>query len=592
MKIEAMPAEKAARAGGRPGSEALQHRLAVAFVGALVVVTTLSLTVFETARRALASSRLVAPAHEVLQVMNGVEGALVTAQSAVRGFVITGDEVYLRDRDNALSSLESRVQRLRDLAAGNDSQRRRWQALRDRPHSRSHRGNGAGGGAAARRADAGGGTGQRLRRRLGHRACGPFRADVHVRLSRHPPPGRAGLQAERGAAQPHRGSGSGQPGARGLQLLRVPRPPVAAARDRRFFEDAHRGLRRTAGRRGQAPPRRGSREQPENGAAHRRPARILASRQEAARLLRHRHDGARGRGLPGAAHGRPGGLARVRSRSAAERLGRCRDAAAGPGESPLECAQVRSQGPRPAHRSPGLGRGRPERLLREGRRRRLRHGVLPQAVRRVSAPAFGRVPRHRGRARHRSADRDPPRRQGLGREQAGRRIVFLFFAAEGGNKWFYRSARRKGRPKMNRSRNILLVEDNPYDVELTLRAFEQSNIMNELVVVRDGKEALDYLFGAGAYAGRDLGDAPEVVLLDLKLPKVDGLEVLRRMRADERTRRQPVVVLTSSSEEKDVVSCYNLCANSFVRKPVDFTQFTEAAKQLGLYWLVLNEPPP
>jgi len=145
---------------------------------------------------------------------------------------------------------------------------------------------------------------------------------------------------------------------------------------------------------------------------------------------------------------------------------------------------------------------------------------------------------------------------------------------------------------MNRNRNILLVEDNPYDVELTLRAFEQSNIMNELVVVRDGKEALDYLFGAGAYAGRDLGDAPEVVLLDLKLPKIDGLKVLRRMRADERTRRQPVVVLTSSSEEKDVVSSYNLGANSFVRKPVDFTQFTEAARQLGLYWLVLNEPPP
>src|SRR2546428_6374219 len=132
MKIEAMPAEKAARAGRRPGSEALQRRLAVAFASALVVVTTLSLTVFETARRALASSRLVAHAHEVLQVMNGVEGALVTAQSAVRGFVITRDHGYLRDRDNALSSLESRVQRLRDLTAGNDSQRRRWQALRDR----------------------------------------------------------------------------------------------------------------------------------------------------------------------------------------------------------------------------------------------------------------------------------------------------------------------------------------------------------------------------------------------------------------------------------------------------------------------------
>jgi len=145
---------------------------------------------------------------------------------------------------------------------------------------------------------------------------------------------------------------------------------------------------------------------------------------------------------------------------------------------------------------------------------------------------------------------------------------------------------------MNRSRVILLVEDNPYDVELTLRAFEQSNIMNEMVVVRDGKEALDYLFCEGAYAGRDLRDAPEVVLLDLKLPKIDGLEVLRRMRADERTRRQPVVVLTSSNEEKDVVSSYNLGANSFVRKPVDFTQFTQAARQLGLYWMVLNEPPP
>src|SRR6266705_1042257 len=133
MKIEAMPAEKAAPAGGRPGSEALQRRLAVAFAGALVVVMTLSLTVFETARRALASSRLVAHTHQVLQVMNGVEGTLVAAQSAVRGFVITGDRVYLHDRDSALSSLESSVQRLRDLtAADNDSQQRRWRALRDR----------------------------------------------------------------------------------------------------------------------------------------------------------------------------------------------------------------------------------------------------------------------------------------------------------------------------------------------------------------------------------------------------------------------------------------------------------------------------
>lgn len=144
---------------------------------------------------------------------------------------------------------------------------------------------------------------------------------------------------------------------------------------------------------------------------------------------------------------------------------------------------------------------------------------------------------------------------------------------------------------MNRSRTILLVEDNDSDVELTLRAFKKSKILNEVVVVRDGQEALDYLFGTGAQAGRDAKSAPEVVLLDLKLPKVDGLEVLRRIRADERTRRLPVVVLTSSSEDKDVITSYELGANSFVRKPVDFTQFTEAAHQLGLYWLVLNEPP-
>jgi len=145
---------------------------------------------------------------------------------------------------------------------------------------------------------------------------------------------------------------------------------------------------------------------------------------------------------------------------------------------------------------------------------------------------------------------------------------------------------------MNRSRTILLVEDNPNDVELTLRAFEQSKIKNEIVVVRDGKEALDFLFGTAAHAGRDLRNAPEVILLDLKLPKVDGLEVLRRMRADERTRRLPVVVMTSSNEEQDIISSYDLGANSFMRKPVDFSQFIEAVHQLGLYWLVLNEPPP
>ncbi len=141
-------------------------------------------------------------------------------------------------------------------------------------------------------------------------------------------------------------------------------------------------------------------------------------------------------------------------------------------------------------------------------------------------------------------------------------------------------------------RNILLVEDNPDDVELTLRALKQYNIKNEIAVVRDGEEALDFLFASGAYADRDARAMPAVVILDLKLPKVDGLEVLQRMRADERTKLVPVVILTSSKEEGDMVNGYKLGANSYVRKPVDFTEFVEAARQLGLYWLVVNEPPP
>jgi two-component system response regulator len=139
---------------------------------------------------------------------------------------------------------------------------------------------------------------------------------------------------------------------------------------------------------------------------------------------------------------------------------------------------------------------------------------------------------------------------------------------------------------------ILLVEDNPDDVKLTLRAFKQHNVGNEIVVVSDGVEALDYLFGTGRYAGRDLSHAPAVVFLDLKLPKLDGLEVLRRVRADPRTALQPVVILTSSKEENDMITGYQLGTNSYVRKPVDFDQFIEAARQLGLYWLLLNEAPP
>ena len=138
---------------------------------------------------------------------------------------------------------------------------------------------------------------------------------------------------------------------------------------------------------------------------------------------------------------------------------------------------------------------------------------------------------------------------------------------------------------------ILLVEDNPDDEALTLRALQKNNIKNEVVVMRDGAEALDYFFATGPYAGRDVNVMPQVVLLDLKLPKVDGLEVLRRLRADTRTKLVPVVILTSSNEEKDLIDGYGFGANSYVRKPVDFVQFTEAVRQLGLYWLLLNQTP-
>lgn len=139
---------------------------------------------------------------------------------------------------------------------------------------------------------------------------------------------------------------------------------------------------------------------------------------------------------------------------------------------------------------------------------------------------------------------------------------------------------------------ILLVEDNARDEALTLRALKQSGIANEIVVARDGVEALDYLFGTGKFEGRDTSLVPQLILLDLKLPKVDGLQALTRLRADERTKRLPVVIFTSSSEQEDVLKSYDLGANSYIRKPVDFEQFVEATRQVGLYWVLLNEGPP
>lgn len=142
------------------------------------------------------------------------------------------------------------------------------------------------------------------------------------------------------------------------------------------------------------------------------------------------------------------------------------------------------------------------------------------------------------------------------------------------------------------SRKILLVEDNPDDIALTLRAFKKNSIMNEVVIAEDGQVALDWLFGTGAHAGRDTSDLPAFVLLDLKLPKVDGMEVLRAMRADPRTALLRVIMLTTSREEGDVVESYSLGATSYIRKPVDFDEFIRVVGQLGLYWLILNEPAP
>ena len=143
-----------------------------------------------------------------------------------------------------------------------------------------------------------------------------------------------------------------------------------------------------------------------------------------------------------------------------------------------------------------------------------------------------------------------------------------------------------------KSKTILLIEDNPSDVGLTERALRKANVLNDLVVATDGQEALDYLHGGGAYAGRDTSEIPTLTLLDLKLPKISGLDVLRDIRAEDCTRRMPVVILTSSSEEQDIAAGYDLGVNSYIRKPVNFEQFVQSVSQLGLYWLVLNERPP
>ncbi len=143
-----------------------------------------------------------------------------------------------------------------------------------------------------------------------------------------------------------------------------------------------------------------------------------------------------------------------------------------------------------------------------------------------------------------------------------------------------------------RDKIILLVEDNPDDEALAIRALKRNHISNEIVVAHDGVEALDYLFGIGIYAGRDIRIKPTVILLDLKLPRVDGIQVLRCLREDDRTKLVPVVVLTTSSEEQDMLDSYSLGCNSYIRKPVDFIQFSDAIRQLGMYWLLMNEPPP
>src|SRR5580698_1054048 len=244
--------------------------------------------------------------------------------------------------------------------------------------------------------------------------------------------------------------------------------------------------------------------------------------------------------------------------------------------------EVHGQVPSSSRRSRPSDPGRPIGLLRSRQRRRVRPGVRSKVVWRVStAPFDDRVRRVRHRPCHRAAHRTPSRGARLGPRRSRPRRDLLFHTlidpTEG--------------VKMD-SKMILLVEDNPNDEALTLRALKKNNILNPVVVVRDGSEALDWLFARGVHAGRDATVLPQVVLLDLKLPKMSGIEVLRAVRDNPRTKRLPVVLLTSSKEEQDVIAGYDMGANSYVRKPVDFGEFAEAIRQLGLYWLVLNETAP
>ena len=277
---------------------------------------------------------------------------------------------------------------------------------------------------------------------------------------------------------------------------------------------------------------------------------------------------------------------RAETRGRMRRAGQCggarRSAAAAdcPGKSARQRVEIHRQDGSSKNRIWGGESRRACGLLHPRQRRRLRHGVFAKTVRRLPAAARRiRFPRHGRGSGDRSANNPSARRPGLGRGSRGDGIDI-----------FIHARRCSGGIEMN-DKVILLVEDNADDEALTMRALKKNNIGNEIIVAHDGVEALDYLFGTGKHAGRDTTVQPELILLDLKLPKLDGFEVLKKLRADQRTKLLAVVILTSSKERDDIVNGYGLGANSYVRKPVDFRQFVDAVLQLCLYWLVLNERP-